>query len=152
MLMLSQRSGRRTCPGSTFLLCFHDLRAWCRETWPCSTTESLNLASPWAAWDWLLVLPHSCLRVATRCSERHLLPGLSSEKRKHFPRPASPVSLRGDACCLFLAFVARRQELGAMDLGRLLARLVCLAACREVESPGKPDMESAQESLHKWLY
>lgn len=40
-----------------------------------------------------------------------------------------------------------------MDLGRLLARLVRLAACGEVESPGKPDMESAvQESWHKWLY
>lgn len=40
-----------------------------------------------------------------------------------------------------------------MDLGRLLARLVRLAACGEVESPGKPDMESAvQESRHKWLY
>lgn len=39
-----------------------------------------------------------------------------------------------------------------MDLGRLLARLVRLAAGREAESPGKPDMESVQASRHKWLY
>lgn len=34
-----------------------------------------------------------------------------------------------------------------MDLGRLLARLVRLAAGREAESPEKPDMESAQACL-----
>lgn len=58
-----------------------------------------------------------------------------------------PTSLGGDAFCPFLAFTAQCQELGATDLGRLLARLVCLAACREVESPGKPDMESAVQEL-----